>query len=640
MLNYGKWIWATEHAQPDEHAEFLAKFEYKKPRCKKKVTLYISADSDYVCYLNGETVDFGQYADYPHYKVYDELDLTGKLQDGENVLAVEAWYFGADTQTYIQGKAGVWFVLAEGNKVLLASGTDTLARLSKTYRNYEKKSISMQLGYTYAYDATKEDGWKTQGGKDFCKAYVREDVLPLFKRPVEKLVNGAPVVGELIKQEKGYALYDFGQETVGIPRIRFACDRAQTVTLAYGEHIADGKVRRKIANRDFSIEYVAKAGENDFTGCFRRLGLRYLEVHSETDLDGLTVEMIPRLYPVTVQPYEIADETLQKIYDVSVHTLRCCMHEHYEDCPWREQALYNMDSRNQMLFGYYAFQEYAFPRANLKLMAQDRREDGLLAICFPCGIDLTIPSFGLHFFTQVREYADYSGDWDFVKEILPKLQSVLQTFTDRIAANGLQPTFVGANYWNFYEWADGLEGSLGQAEEEKFDLVLNTLLSIALQHMQYMCNKIGVSSAYGDMAGAINQKINETFYCQADGAYAMYENTRQYSELGNALAVLCGACVGDSAKAIAEKLAGANDWTKATLSMKVFKYDALLAVDESAYRGYVLDDIRAVYTKMLSAGATTFWETELGEADFEKAGSLCHGWSALPIYYFHRLNVK
>jgi hypothetical protein len=43
---------------------------------------------------------------------------------------------------------------------------------------------------------------------------------------------------------------------------------------------------------------------------------------------------------------------------------------------------------------------------------------------------------------------------------------------------------------------------------------------------------------------------------------------------------------------------------------------------------------------MLSAGATTFWETELGEADFENAGSLCHGWSALPIYYFHRLNVK
>ena len=45
---------------------------------------------------------------------------------------------------------------------------------------------------------------------------------------------------------------------------------------------------------------------------------------------------------------------------------------------------------------------------------------------------------------------------------------------------------------------------------------------------------------------------------------------------------------------------------------------------------------------MLDAGATTFWETELGATDFDGAGSLCHGWSAVPLYiichYF--LNVE
>jgi hypothetical protein len=29
------------------------------------------------------------------------------------------------------------------------------------------------------------------------------------------------------------------------------------------------------------------------------------------------------------------------------------------------------------------------------------------------------------------------------------------------------------------------------------------------------------------------------------------------------------------------------------------------------------------------------WETDLGEEDFMKAGSLCHGWSALPIWFFY-----
>jgi hypothetical protein len=40
---------------------------------------------------------------------------------------------------------------------------------------------------------------------------------------------------------------------------------------------------------------------------------------------------------------------------------------------------------------------------------------------------------------------------------------------------------------------------------------------------------------------------------------------------------------------------------------------------------------------MLKKGATSFWETIKGEADFDGAGSLCHGWSGLPIYYYDKL---
>ena len=37
---------------------------------------------------------------------------------------------------------------------------------------------------------------------------------------------------------------------------------------------------------------------------------------------------------------------------------------------------------------------------------------------------------------------------------------------------------------------------------------------------------------------------------------------------------------------------------------------------------------------MLLNGARTFWETERGAEDFHRAGSLCHGWSAIPIYFY------
>ena len=76
-----------------------------------------------------------------------------------------------------------------------------------------------------------------------------------------------------------------------------------------------------------------------------------------------------------------------------------------------------------------------------------------------------------------------------------------------------------------------------------------------------------------------------------------------------------------------------SELTPVTLSMLCFKYDALLKVDRECYRNYILTQIREKYRRMLDAGATTFWETEDSDA-FKGAESLCHGWSALPIYYY------
>jgi len=73
-----------------------------------------------------------------------------------------------------------------------------------------------------------------------------------------------------------------------------------------------------------------------------------------------------------------------------------------------------------------------------------------------------------------------------------------------------------------------------------------------------------------------------------------------------------------------------------TLSMRAFLYDAILRTDPSR-AATIVADIDKKYTYMLNCGATSFWETILGEADFENAGSLCHGWSAIPIHYYNKL---
>ncbi len=69
-----------------------------------------------------------------------------------------------------------------------------------------------------------------------------------------------------------------------------------------------------------------------------------------------------------------------------------------------------------------------------------------------------------------------------------------------------------------------------------------------------------------------------------------------------------------------------------TLSLKTFKYDALLSMGDK-YKDYIINEIRKEYSYMLNSGADCAWETIEGKAAFDNAGSLCHGWSALPAMY-------
>ena len=109
-----KWIWLNSETKKDEYAVFLQDFEVRE----QKTVLKISADSNYTVWVNGKMAGFGQYPDYPHYKVFEKIDITNYLLEGENTLAIEAWYFGASSSTYICGEAGLWFDIHSETKML------------------------------------------------------------------------------------------------------------------------------------------------------------------------------------------------------------------------------------------------------------------------------------------------------------------------------------------------------------------------------------------------------------------------------------------------------------------------------------------------------------------------------------------
>lgn len=634
MDQRSRWIWIDQDEQMDQYGEFADRFSGGGA-----LKMRISADSNYAVYCNGALTFSGQYPDFPHDKVFDEVDITPFCRAGENRLGVVVWHYGKGNMSYFPSRAALRYEIWRDGELICASGAHTLSRQSRAYCSGLQKIITGQLGFSFRYDLCREDGWMTGEAEGFAPSRIVEQHLPMRLRPCKRPVVGALVPTRIVQSEGDtHFLIDLGREYAGFLTLCAESAVEQDLLISYGEHIADGGVRRKIGSRDFSVEVRLRAGENEYVNPFRRLGLRYLEIFAQAPLQIGQISVLPVEYPLAggkVLPP--MDREQRRIYDTCVRTLKMCMHEHYEDTPWREQALYAMDGRNQMLCGYYAFGETEFARANLLLMSRDRRADDLLSICTPSSDDLTIPSFSLHYFTEIWEYTLHSGDKTLAREVFPKLKRLLAAFTRRLE-DGCIPVFTEKCHWNFYEWSRGLSGKLFCAEEKRFDAALNFLLVMALRAMRSIAAAIGEPDEYGALAEDICRAAHSRFYDPARGLFVNSTADPDASELVNALAILCGAAQPDEARRIAQILAqGESGLTPATLSMLCFKYDALLLADRRRYRSVILQEIAEKYGRMLSQGATTFWETEQGESDFDRAGSLCHGWSAMPVYYYHIL---
>lgn len=443
-----------------------------------------------------------------------------------------------------------------------------------------------------------------------------------------------------------YIIADLGAEYAGYPLIDITAPEGTVLEIGYGEHLEDGRVRSYIGGRNFAFRYTTRAGRQRFINYFKRIAGRYLQMHIYSN-ENITIHhlsVLPEEYPLkqAPQPVGLNDFLGRRIWEVSVRTLQLCMHEHYEDCPWREQALYAMDARNQALAGYYAFEEYDFPAASWELMSQALLPDGQLRITSPTDSELRIPSFTFAWAVASAELAQYGGA-NRIK-YMPALIKMLDMALER-SREGLLLNPEGAEYWNFYEWSQGLAGHLGQAQPQNHpECPYNAFFGGALQAGAYLCrafNDIARAEKYEKAYKALKEAF-ELFWDKDVRAYRTggIEDGRPFSELTQALALNFGLVPSERAGELRARLARPqNGLEPITLSHYIYKIDALM--QEEKYFQTVYEEIMQTWGSMLFKGATSFWETISGADAFDKAGSLCHGWSAAPIYFFGKwMNKK
>ena len=162
-------------------------------------------------------------------------------------------------------------------------------------------------------------------------------------------------------------IYDAGELSCGY--IKLHCSGKGKVKIKYAEcmsFIDDGKVVKR--NRDDengvvigNYDVLEIDGECDFEPFWMRT-FRYIEIQTEGNVKIDSFYYIETGYPIkTSDKYDFASDTDNKLFDISVNTLKRCMHETYMDCPYYEQLQYTMDTYLQMIFTYQLTDDRRLP---------------------------------------------------------------------------------------------------------------------------------------------------------------------------------------------------------------------------------------------------------------------------------------
>ncbi len=463
--------------------------------------------------------------------------------------------------------------------------------------------------------------------------------------------GGYSINPELLESNDGaYLIVDLEKEEAGLLDIDIDTEEGAVLDIAYGEHLGDLRVRATFGDEEmnFASRIICSGGRQIFTHYFTRWACRYIQVHISHFKRKCKIHYIglrPQYYPVEEKGlFRSSDSLHNKIYETSRRTLFLCMHEHYEDCPWREQALYANDSYNQSLAGYFCYGEYDFPFYSFSLLGESLGSDGYLDLTAPSNVYETIPSFTFAWIKAVGDLYLYGAGKDVLCKLYPLVKAIMDSRLSEMR-NGLLPDPFGKRYWHFYDWASGLAGLFPDrlertvADKIQYNALLNLFFALALKSAvklaEYASDRDS-HAAYSRKFDEIKNNFHHKFWDAERCVYHTSEETAHvglFHELTQAMALLNGFVPHNLEDGLRESLSSKNTMVKTTLSQSLYKFEALLQ-DREKYGNAVINAISNDWGYMLFNGASSFWETLQGSFGQYGGKSLCHGWSAIPIYFY------
>ena len=298
---------------------------------------------------------------------YQTYDLTALVQNGENTLTVQladGWY---------RGCCGAW-----GLRNQYGTETKFLAQLELTLTDGTVQTICTDDSWQWSNggpvrfadnkDGERIDARRTPTYSGHAKV-TTHSVQPTASDN-EPLTEHERLMAKILHTPSGRTVLDFGQNIAGILQFTVQAKAGQRICLRFGEMLDENgeftqkniqTSNEKITSPLQQVDYVCKAGRNDYKTAFTIFGFQYVLVESEIPLDPAAFTAIA-VYTDMERTgwFSSSNELLNKLFD---NTVRSAKNNHADlptDCPTRERHGWAGDAQifcptACMLFDYAAF---------------------------------------------------------------------------------------------------------------------------------------------------------------------------------------------------------------------------------------------------------------------------------------------
>ena len=578
------------------------------------LTAFISADSRYWLYINGENVVFegsvkrGPTVDGSY---FDSVEIAPYLRNGRNIICALVWYWGKNTSfsNTDSGSAGFLF---EAGDIISDSGWKVCRHPA-----YLKDNGISQPNYRLPesniyYDAGKEIGdWLSSGfddsswqnateyGTGGCAPWGRlyPRGIPLLKDfGLKDYLNSAEYKGRTMLVKKLITL-DIPYNVQCTPYLKVESKAGKMIRIVT-ENTWVGAVSDTYITKDGEQEFEALGWFNgqhityEIPAGVKILELKYRETGYNTEFSGL---------------FESKDEKLNALWQKSLRTLYVTMRDNFMDCPDRERAQWWGDVTNEMAMMMYSLDPNAYllyQKGVASMLGHVNPADNILQTVVPCTDSFfELPAQQLAGICGFRTYYMYTGDKEFLRTVYEPALNYVNLW--EIGANNLVKHREGS--WDWLDW-----GSFADVAG-----IENAWYYHALSCIEFMADILELDCA--DIS-AKKARIKEGYESLWTGNGYKSGSVISPDDRANALAVISGLASEDKYEAITSVL---SNTFNSSPYMEFYVLEALCRMDKyDAARNRMLKR----YDSMIKEDYSTLWE------NWDKAtGTSNHAWTGGPL---------